>query len=70
MMDQLPLLIMVLLHLHRQGLLSFLTTVCTIIQGGKVLVDMMKHVGNLLLGIMEQPFQGITLKKLVRGTLN
>ena len=60
-MDQLPLLVMILLYLHRQGLLSFLTTVHTIIQGGKVLVNAPEHVGYLLLSIMEQPFQGIML---------
>ena len=70
MMDQLPLLVTVLLHLHCQGFLSFLTTVCMIVQGGKLLVDTTEHVGNLLLGIMERLFQGVTLKELVRGTLN
>ena len=52
-MNQLPLLVTILLHLHRQGLLSFLTTVRTIIQGGKVLVNVPEHVGCLLLSIME-----------------
>ena len=70
MMNQLPLLIAILLYFQHQGLLSFLTMVCTIIQGGKVLVNMTKYIGNLLLGIMERPFQGITLQELVRGTLN
>ena len=70
MMDQLPLLVTILLYLQRQGLLSLLTTVHTIIHGGKIFIDSTEDIGYLLLGVMGGSLQGITLVKLVRETLS
>ena len=51
--DQLPLLIAILLHLHHRGLLPLLMTIYMFIQGRKVLIDPLGGVGDFLLTIVE-----------------
>ena len=68
-MDQLLLLVAILLHLQRQGLLPLLTMVHTFVHGREVLVNLTEDVGCLFLGIMEGSLQSVTLLELVKGTL-
>ena len=68
-LDQLPLLIVVPLYLLCKGLLSLLTTICTIVQCGQVLVNPTENVGDLLLRIMEGMLQSITLVNLLEELL-